>query len=160
MKKQILTLSIISSVLNLNAALAGEQGIQKQSGAIKVQADFSWGAGDGERLWFPELENYELQDRIIHVVKALIDASQLHADGMVLEKALNRLKMQVLVLDSLYPEHAASVKRKIVDELLRAGVIVKDDNSFTLSDSIVHELEERGIVTDIYAKRGGICIEV
>ena len=157
MKKQILTLSIISSVLNLNPALAHERGIYKQSGGTNVQGDFTGGADGGEGLWFPELENRELQGRIIHVVKGLIGASQFHADGTLLEKALNRLKMQILVLDSLYPEHAASVKRKIMNELLRADVVVKDDDSFSLNDSIVRKLEERGIVADVYAKGGTIC---
>ncbi|HAZ13181.1 MAG: hypothetical protein A2X86_15970 [Bdellovibrionales bacterium GWA2_49_15] len=162
MKKQILTLSIISSVLNLNTALAGETGIQKENGAIKgtVQTVFPWGTRGGGRLWFPELENHELQGRIIHVVKALIDASQLRAEGTALEKALDRLKVQILVLDSLYPEHAESVKKKIMDELLRTGVVIRDDDSFSLNDSIMHELEERGIVADVYAKRGVICFGV
>lgn len=159
MKKQIMTLSILSTVLNLNTSLAHERGIYKQSGPSNVHGDFR-GVDGGGGFLFPELENRELQWRIIHVVKAVISASQFHADGTVLEKALNRLKMQILVLDSLYPEHAASVKRKIMGELLRTGVVVKDDDSLSLNDSIVRELEERGIVTDVYAKGGVICIGV
>ena len=87
MKKQILTLSILSSVLNLNTSLAHERGIYKQSSGTNVHDDFRGGTDGGGGFWFPELENSELQWRIIHVVKAVISASQFHDDGTILEKA-------------------------------------------------------------------------
>ena len=170
MKKKILTLSILSSALNINYAHANE--LIKATPDCKVNV-----LGDKSLLTLNCLQIIELSDKdlrgqIEKSVANLVTASQIKPldkedgkKGEELEKALLTLKDHVSMVDKNSPEISYKVKSKILGELLRTGIVEIDkeelersDNvQLDLNDSIVRELERRGNIRDVVSRGGTIC---
>ncbi len=162
MRKQILTFSIVSSVLNLNCALAHDLAIQSKDYRINAWAQNREAAISGFQIL--ELKNKvfgkQVGDAVANLILAVVSLAVEHeANGDMLEAALDDLKIKIGDMDSLYPEQSTSVKAKILSELLRTEVVVMDDDAIPgLNESIIRELEGRQIIVDLYAHGGVICI--
>ena len=171
MKKRILTLSILSSVLNLNQTLAHDIAMVKYDSTINVMEKsnlFAMG-----HFQVKELTDNALRVGVENAVFNLVIASRLKSNendygekADKLETALANLEEQISILDHQQPESSIEIKSKILGELLRTGVVVTDKEEversermfFDFNSSIVKELEDRHIVLNKYAKGGIICL--
>ncbi|PIQ68571.1 MAG: hypothetical protein COV91_03520 [Candidatus Taylorbacteria bacterium CG11_big_fil_rev_8_21_14_0_20_46_11] len=170
MKKQILTLTILSSALNINYAHANELVRATPDCKINVLGVSSFLSLSC--LQITELSDKELRGQIEKAVSDLITASQIKPSdkedekkGKELEKTLLKLKDQVSLIDKNHPEISYKVKSKILGELLRTGIVEINKEELErsanveldLSDSIVRELERRGNIRDVVSRGGTIC---
>lgn len=170
MKKKILTLSILSSALNINYAHAND--LVRAAPDCKISVLGEKALLSLNCLQITELSNKGVREEIEKAVANLVTASQMKPldkedgkKGEELEKALLTLKDHVSMVDKNNPEISYKVKSKILGELLRTGVVEIDkeemersDNvQLDLNDSIVRELERRGNIHDVVSRGGTIC---
>ena len=171
MKKQILTLSILSSALNINHVMADD--------ILKMKPDCEVNIVNGRSLLalsclqISELSDKELRNQLEKAVADLVSVSffsspEKEGEEKVdkLEKALKELKTKVELVENKQPEVSITVKSKILGEFLRTGLVVIDQKEtldrdrvqLDFNQSIIRELERRQEILDIYSKGGTICL--
>lgn len=170
MRKKIVTLSILSSALNVNYVQANELLNAVPDCKVNVLGEKSLLTMNCLRI--TELSDKELREQIETAVSSLVIASQIkptdkedEKKGKELEKALLGLKERVSLIDKDHPEIAHKVKSKILGELLRTGIVEIDKEELELSrnveldlnNSIIRELERRGNIRDVVSRGGTIC---
>jgi len=171
MKNPLITLTLLSSALNISPVLAQEV-IHQFSTGNNNQASIERTLFN-HSLILTEIQDEELKREILTILANLISLSQtVKSDDKTdkseeLESAVIGLRNQVLVLDSSEPNISSQVKSKLLGEMLRSGVVVIDEEEtlsqsrvqVILNSSIVTQLENRpGFIDSVAASNGTVCI--
>lgn len=171
MKKPLITLTVLSSVLNITPVSAQE--------VIQQFANESNGGFATERALFnhslvlSEIQDEELRREVLAKLDSLISLSQsVKSDSKIdkseeLDNAIAGLKNKILILENRESNVSSQVKSKLLGEMLRSGVVVVDEEEtlnqsrvqVVLNSSIVAQLESRpGLIDSVAASSGTVCI--
>ncbi len=167
MKNPFITLTILSSALNMAPALASEI-IQNQ----RVDSHFSVESIYISSIQFTEIPDNILRKEIEKSLSRLISMSKnlesftKSYNAEELEDAVLSMKEKMTTLDEKYPTVANHVKSKVLAEMLKEGVVIIDENEtarfervqISLNSSIVSQLEDRQGVIRSLAGEGTVCI--
>ncbi len=167
MKKPILTLTILSSALNMSPSMATEI-IQNQ----RVENIHSLDAIYVSSVQLTEIPDIVLRKEIEKALNRLVSMSK-NIESFAksynveeVEDAVLSMKEKMTLLDEQYPTLANHVKSKVLGEMLKEGVVIIDENETTrfervqisLNRSIVSQLEDRQGVIRTLAGEGTVCI--
>ncbi len=167
MKKPLLTLAVLSTVLNLNPAMA------KEISHLSIgQIESSHAIADLDGIFLFEIQDRALRKQIEKDLNHLVSLSKFvesdakSDNAAELEEAILSLKGKITILEEQRPEIANQVKSKVLAEMLRTGVVVVDQDEtsrfnrvqLTLNDSIVAQLESRAEIIGRVAGEGVVCI--
>lgn len=171
MKKPLITLTVLSSVLNMTPISAQElihQFENEDSGRVVRERVFF-----NHSLVLSEIQDEELRREILAKLDILVLLSQaVKSDNKIdkseeLDNAIVGLKDKVLILEASESSVSSQVKSKLLGEMLRSGVVVVDELEtlnqsrvqVVLNSSIVAQLENRpGLIDSIAASSGTVCI--
>jgi len=171
MKNPLITLTLLSSALNISP-ISAQEVIHQFSTENNSQASIER-ALFNHSLVLSEIQDEELKREILTTLANLISLSQtVKSDDKTdeseeLEGAVIGLRNKVFVLDSSEPSISSQVKSKLLGEMLRSGVVVIDEEEtlsqsrvqVVLNSSIVTQLENRpGFIDSVAASNGTVCI--
>jgi len=171
MKNPLITLTLLSSALNISP-ISAQEVIHQFSTENNSQASIER-ALFNHSLVLSEIQDEELKREILTTLANLISLSQtVKSDDKTdkseeLEGAVIGLRNKVFVLDSSEPSISSQVKSKLLGEMLRSGVVVIDEEEtlsqsrvqVILNSSIVTQLENRpGFIDSVAASNGTVCI--
>jgi len=171
MKNPLITLTLLSSALNISP-ISAQEVIHQFSTENNSQASIER-ALFNHSLVLSEIQDEELKREILTTLANLISLSQtVKSDDKTdeseeLEGAVIGLRNKVFVLHSSEPSISSQVKSKLLGEMLRSGVVVIDEEEtlsqsrvqVVLNSSIVTQLENRpGFIDSVAASNGTVCI--
>lgn len=167
MKKSILTLTVLSTALNINSTMATDL-VQSNDG-VDLQGYESVYMNMIRILEIPDsVLRDEIEWALNHLVfinnKIKLSEKLYGIDDLGV--TISALKESVVVLEEKYPVISFKIKLKIIQELLKRGVFVIDGEErasfevgqIAFNKSIVSRLEEQSDFSDVPAGDGSICI--
>jgi hypothetical protein len=163
MKKSILTLTVLSTALNINPAMATDLVQPNIQGYESVYMNMIRILEIPDSILREEIE-WALNHLVL--VNNKIKFSENLCDIDDLEVTVLALKKSMLVLEEQYPAISYQVKLKVISEMLRRGVFIIDGEEtdhfevgeIAFNESIVSRLKEQSDFSDVPAGDGSICI--